>query len=195
MSRLIFAVVCLALSLASARAADVNNASGPYTPPTRYMAPVERAPFTWTGFYIGVNGGYGWAFEHSSSGGFMGGGQLGFNYQLGNNIVVGIEGDADYASIGWRLIGFGDILKWDFVGTVRGRVGYAIDKWLLYGTGGVAWVHYKSPYIASQVLTGSTFGGGVEYAFTHNLTGKLEYFYVGYGAVSGVRAGLNILFH
>src|SRR5262249_17791268 len=101
----------------------------------------------WSGFYIGVNGGYGWtantdsAFDLKPAGGF-GGGQIGYNWQggfgLGRAWVFGIEADIQGADISDKDV-FGDRSKMDMFGTVRGRVGYAFGPALVYATGGFAY--------------------------------------------------------
>ncbi|MFD2222462.1 outer membrane protein, partial [Microvirga arabica] len=80
--------------------------------PSRRAAPapmIAAVPvFTWTGFYVGVNAGYGWSNDDFDSvdladedddGGFVGGAQVGYNYQIGS-FVVGLEGDIQYADFG-----------------------------------------------------------------------------------------------
>jgi opacity protein-like surface antigen len=139
-----------------------------------YKAPQAPAAFTWTGFYLGVHGGCGSAntpsptnyavdpaegpgaafpqadvFTSARGSGCFGGGQIGYNYQLSNNLVVGIEIDAAKSNIGssfqWLQPpdGTGDINNWESkltaFGTVRARVGYAFGQWLPYVTGGWAW--------------------------------------------------------
>ncbi len=126
--------------------------------------------FNWTGFHIGAHGGYGWSHRNftntitgslgaaqqsaSNSGsdngsGIIGGGQIGYNYQFLNNLVVGIETDIDAAdinsSIAACVAGFGTAVcgtrgtEIENFGTVRARLGYAFNNLLLYGTGGWAW--------------------------------------------------------
>ena len=113
--------------------------------------------FTWTGFYVGVNAGYGWntndsitiggvTFDTDDDGGFVGGAQVGYNYQIGS-FVVGLEGDIQYADFGGNdRFDFDDdgILddgfdRSDWFGTVRARAGVAFDRALIYATGGFAY--------------------------------------------------------
>jgi len=160
--------------------------------------PVRSAPpapvFTWTGFYVGVNAGYGWntndddvvipgvgRFEADDEGGFVGGGQIGYNYQIGS-FVLGLETDIQYADIGGDN-DFGGILDDDdsdnWFGTVRARAGYAFDRALIYVTGGLAYGEVSNGfYTSDDVSVGWTLGGGLEYAFTDNLTAKVEGLYV-----------------
>lgn len=213
----------LAGSATSAAAADL----GPYPPPgASYKddyAPAASA-FSWRGFYFGVNAGYGWGADDrvglgsavdgdfwskfDNSGGF-GGGQFGYNGQLGN-WVLGIEGDIQGAGIGDTRTGtaaggFAAAVKneIDFFGTVRGRLGYATGPMLFYATGGFAWAHMDGSAIGttstgnafalsgSGTQTGYTIGAGVEYAFARNWTMKLEYQYLDLEAfrLTGVDSG------
>ena len=124
----------IAFGIAPAAAADL--AARPYT-----KAPAAAIAINnWSGFYLGAMGGY--AQENSSgigtlSGGFAGG-TAGYNWQMGN-IVLGVEADAAWADIGAR-VGNPALSALETrirdMGTVRGRVGYAFDQVLIYGTGG-----------------------------------------------------------
>ena len=163
----------------------------PYPPPT--YAPV--APFyNWTGFYIGLNGGgaFGnssWTDPVSPTGNFnvsgaLFGGTIGGNYQFGP-AVVGIEADGEWAGIKGTTFNscgnFGCETKSDWLATVRGRVGYAWDRVLLYGTGGVAFADVQAsagvlPF-SSSTQVGWTAGVGVEYQIWPNLTAKAEYLF------------------
>jgi outer membrane immunogenic protein len=156
-------------------------------PSRRAPAPIIAAVpvFTWTGFYVGVNAGYGWSnndfdavdlADEDDDGGFVGGAQVGYNYQIGS-FVVGLEGDVQYADFGREGVfdfdGDGvfddDFNSSDWFGTVRARAGVAFDRALIYATGGFAF---------ADDATGWTVGGGVEYAFTNNLSAKIEGLYV-----------------
>jgi outer membrane immunogenic protein len=208
----------MALASASASAADLPVRAAPPAPI------VAAAPiFTWTGFYAGVNAGYGWntndddvviggvTFEADDEGGFVGGGQVGYNYQIGT-FVIGAEADIQYADIGGDN-DFGGILAEDdsdsWFGTVRARAGWAFDRALIYATGGLAYGEINNGFSSSDdVSVGWTIGGGVEYAFTNNLTAKVEGLYVNLEqdddvpVVAGqdetehglIRAGLNYKF-
>jgi len=155
-------------------------------PSRRAPAPIIAAVpvFTWTGFYVGVNAGYGWnandsitvgglTFDLDDEGGFVGGAQAGYNYQIGS-FVVGLEGDIQYADFGGDdfVLADGSIVDFntsDWFGTVRARAGVAFDRALIYATGGFAF---------ADNATGWTVGGGLEYAFTNNLSAKIEGLYV-----------------
>lgn len=205
-------------------AADLPSKSAPvaYLPPP----PV----FTWTGFYLGLNAGYGWNNRdvttagvfagnianvaaarrpgsiNLDSNGFVGGGQAGFNYQTGM-FVVGVEADLMYSDVKGRasyLSAAGDLSDFryelDYLGTVRGRLGVAFDRVLVYGTGGLAWgkAHYNADFYSnaagqplafqggqSHTRTGYAVGAGVEYAIpmggTSAVTLRGEYLYADLG--------------
>jgi len=184
------------IAAGAASAADLPSRRGPV------MAPVYAPVFTWTGFYVGANAGYGFGQLDSTNlgviggpggsfsdpDGFIGGGQVGYNYQMGQ-WVFGLEADfqgADLkASTGNTFAGFRASNELTYFGTVRGRVGYAIDRFLPYVTGGFAYGQVKNkittPTFAfsdDNTQYGYTIGAGLEYAFTNNLTAKLEYLYV-----------------
>jgi len=181
--------------------------------------PAVEPAFNWTGFYAGVHGGYGWGkFDtdevdpavHVKPDGWLGGGQVGFNYQFGNNLVLGVEADAAFAdlkdSTSTRLDIIDDIYhlditaesKIDAFGTVRGRIAYAADRFLPYVTGGLAWadvkysvntvgVLYGDPVSndsasTRETMTGWVLGGGLEYALTNHVTAKAEYLYADLGS-------------
>jgi outer membrane immunogenic protein len=162
--------------------------------------PVYVAPFSWTGFYVGINGGYGWGKSDWSSAATTGsakpkgglvGGTVGYNLQTGA-YVWGLEGDIDYSWIkGSDTAGTGVCAapgcetKNTWLATARGRIGYAWDRFLPFLTGGVAFGNIKmSPnntLSETKTNTGWTAGGGVEYAFMGEWSAKIEYLYVDLG--------------
>ena len=182
-----FALVALG---GTALAADLPSRKGPVYAP---IAPI----FTWTGFYVGVNAGYGWGNIDSTTfgvlptlndpEGFVGGGQIGYNYQLGQ-VVLGVEADFQGSDLRASVRdGFGNSASNDlnYFGTVRGRVGFAFDRFLPYVTAGLAYANvetrFSTPFATASsdnVQYGYAVGAGLEYAFTNNLTAKLEYLYV-----------------
>lgn len=195
MKRLLLAAVVLAgLVMTSALAADV--------PPSRTLRPPRAATyvpfFTWNGFYLGINAGYG--FGHSnwtdtitqlSTGNFsvrgpLVGGTIGYNLQLGS-FVFGLEGDAAWTDIkGSSTTCLGTCQTSNsWLGTARGRVGYAFDRFLPYLTAGAAFGDVKGSVLGvasfSDTRIGWTGGGGLEYAFVDNWTAKIEYLYVDLG--------------
>jgi outer membrane immunogenic protein len=199
----------------SALAADLPTRKAPPPPTPAYAPPA----FTWTGFYIGVNGGYGFGDLTKSnfgspSGGLVGG-TAGYNYQIGQ-FVAGVEGDLDWADL--NKSGVNAIAPYktdiDSLATVRARAGFAVDRALLFVTGGYAGAEMNASYagIGSQSdwRSGGVIGGGLEYAFTDNISAKAEYLYAPFydksyfGGTPGaeksgldlslVRAGLNYKF-
>ena len=126
--------------------------------------------------------------------GFVGGGQIGYNYQLGQ-VVLGVEADFQGADLkaGPSFAGLGIVSegKTEWFGTVRGRVGFAFDRFLPYVTGGLAYGSVKTTLAPGVTInglnsddnthTGWTVGGGVEYAITNNLVAGVEYLYVDLG--------------
>jgi outer membrane immunogenic protein len=149
--------------------------------------PVAVAPvFSWTGFYIGGNVGYGWGdtdgvfFASRSLDGWLGGIQGGFNYQFpASGFVIGIEADYQWADISGSA-GFATV---DRFGTVRGHLGFAWDRFMVYGTGGWAFeanteVNLGLGLGASRSLDGWTAGAGIEWAFAPNWSAKLEYLHI-----------------
>lgn len=174
--------------------------------PSRSSAPYYAAPpiFTWTGFYIGANGGFG--VGHGSGGGGpdfntqtggLVGVTAGYNYQSGQ-LVAGVEADLDFAGLG----GSGAPRPGAFtsgtvtgVGTLRGRLGYAMDRALVYVTGGYTGANMRGSLVDNAVspnlyfnqsnyLNGFVIGLGLEYAMTPNISVKAEYLYSGYGSTN-----------
>jgi outer membrane immunogenic protein len=154
------------------------------------------AYYNWTGFYIGVNGGYAWGtsswdFPAASvkPRGWLAGGTLGYNYQVGS-VVFGIEGDYDWADVRGSVacgVVFMCETRNTYLATIRGRFGYAFDRWLPYITAGGAYGDIR----ATELVTGATAtsnkfgwtaGAGLEYAFLGNWSAKIEYLYVDLGS-------------
>ena len=163
-----------------------------------YKAPIYVAPFSWSGFYVGINGGYGWGKSSwqntgANTGDFtikgpLVGGTLGYNLQTGS-FVWGLEADADISFIKGsttvNCAGAGCETRNRWLATGRGRIGYAWDRFLPYLTGGVAFGDIKmtNPVSASETKTkvGWTAGAGIEYAFMGPWSAKIEYLYVDLG--------------
>ncbi|MGN6467568.1 MAG: outer membrane protein [Rhizobiaceae bacterium] len=184
MKKILYAAVAtLAISAAAtaARAADVVTEAPPAPP-----APVVTPVFSWTGVYLGANLGYGWANSNvgGDDNGFVGGGQLGYNYEFGNHLVLGIEGDMDATGMEF---GGNDV---DYTITGRGRLGYAFDRWMVYGTGGVAYAK-----AGGFNDTGWVAGGGVEWAATDHIMPGIEYLHYGFHDFdnTGVNADADVI--
>jgi outer membrane immunogenic protein len=159
--------------------------------------------YNWTGFYAGVNAGYGfgtstWSDPAGTSikpKGALFGGTVGYNWQSGA-IVYGLEGDFDWSGVKGSVDCVPGLFRCEaqnrWLATFRGRVGYAFDRWLPYITGGGAYGSVKAT--ATDLITGIdlasesksklgwTFGAGLEYAFMGNWTAKIEYLYVDLGS-------------
>jgi len=195
MKRFLAGVGLMALAAASAVAADLPRQGMPY------KAPGYVTGYNWTGFYVGLHGGYGWGDSSGVDldGGFIGG-QVGYNWQaMGSPWVFGVELDSAWADLGSTntLAGPGLLVavnsSLNYVGSFRGRIAYAVwDRTLVYATGGVAWANNEvtvavtsGPFVAgitdSNFHIGATIGAGVEHAFTPYLSGKAEYRYTAYG--------------
>ncbi|SFB02916.1 outer membrane immunogenic protein [Rhizobium sp. NFR07] len=158
--------------------------------PTAPVA-VETTPvFTWDGAYIGAHTGYGWGngdlegFSDDNFDGWRLGAFVGYNWQFSSGFVAGIEGDANYD---WGDANYGGGVSVDngFSGSVRGRVGYAFDRTLIFAAGGYTAtnVDLNAPGADDDdTLHGWTIGAGVDHAFTDNVFGRLEYRYNDYGS-------------
>jgi outer membrane immunogenic protein len=191
-TRTIFTGVAAAMLLAAplaARAADM------LPPPYRAPAYAPASFAGWTGFYVGINGGYGFgtadwdtpALSTEPDGGLIGG-TIGYNMQSGP-WVWGLEGDFDWADIKASTpCTFGTCAtKMDWFATARGRIGYAAFGGLMpFVTGGAAFADVKATNTlfpeVSKTMVGWTAGGGVEYAFRGNWSVKIEYLYSDLGS-------------
>ena len=202
MKRILFTTVSLGVLglMSPALGADLS--------PYMKAAPVVSPVYDWSGFYVGVfgGGGYGnhnynnangpagfanFTVNYSSTGGIVGG-EAGYNVQSGN-IVVGVEADGFWSGIkgsdASQALGVIDQSNLRWGGTLRARGGIAVDRLLLFFTGGWAYgniVHTSTfpgfpidQYTNKQ--SGLTAGGGIAYAITDNLIGKLEYRYYDFG--------------
>jgi outer membrane immunogenic protein len=204
MKRVLLAVALAFTAGGVAVAADLPPP--PYAPPRApaTYVPVPAPVFTWTGIYLGINAGYG--FGHSDwtnntaaavaagvggstgnfgTNGFLGGGTLGGNYQMGN-FVIGLEGDYDWNDLSGNTNVCGAVCTTgsDWLATARGRAGWAWDRILFYGTGGAAFGNIKAGSTGAydtSTNVGWTAGAGIEAAITPNWTAKVEYLYVDLG--------------
>jgi len=158
------------------------------------------AYYNWTGFYAGINAGYGfgestWSLTGTTNkpDGFLVGGTIGYNYQVGS-IVYGIEGDWDWSNVKGSVtcaVVATCTTENTWLATFRGRLGYAFDRWMPYVTAGGAYGNVKAtasiPILglstsSSHSQLGWTVGVGLEYAFLSNWTAKIEYLYVDLGS-------------
>jgi outer membrane immunogenic protein len=196
-------------------AATVSDAADAPRPPV-YRVPPPPPYYLWSGFYAGAHVGAGWVSD-GGGGGFVGGGQVGYNYQV-NNWVFGLEGDFSGTSIGNSVnvnaglgvtgAASGGI---DWISTLTPRVGYAFDRWLVYAKAGAGWAHGSGSATVSfagvpvgGVSVDSTssafvFGVGTEYAFRDNWTAKVEYNVFDFSSDTGgtlqvIKAGVNYRF-
>jgi len=224
----------------------LNYRLGDNAPSRTIGMPVKAAPAPrswWDGSYVGLYAGYGsdqfasvqtvgFAVVPPSAStnlrvkGWLGGFQTGYNWQFAPTWVFGLETDAAFTS--WRATGnetapggfiFPTNLKLEGFSTVRARLGYALDRTLLYATGGLAYVHQRE-VVTTGIGTGSigndihdigwTVGGGLEYAIDRKWSAKIEYLYADLGGqstttnapaadrtslkVQTVRVGLNYKF-
>jgi outer membrane immunogenic protein len=194
---LLMTVGVTVLGMAPALAADLPVRT--YT-----KAPVPAPVLTWGGFYLGVEGGGGFgkdelringkALANTDISGALGGGVIGYNWQLPNNLVFGIEGKLDAADIS----GTSACLnvdkpadchsKLDSLFSATGRVGYAFGPTLLYVKGGGAWANDKTSITAaagaasgSATRSGWTIGAGLEYMIVPSWSAKIEYDYYDFG--------------
>ncbi|ACB95907.1 outer membrane protein [Beijerinckia indica] len=185
--------------------------------PSRAAPPVYVPPvpiFTWTGVYVGGDIGYAWgntsynsqifsaparfAFGSYSPDGVTGGAHVGYNFQAGpsfigtGNFVIGIEGDVQGSNYSKSVVGFANDIytsKLDITGSIRGRLGIAFDRALIYATGGAAFggitnqlqLRNGAFFSNDRTAVGWTVGGGIEYAVTNNWSVRAQYLYSDYG--------------
>jgi outer membrane immunogenic protein len=188
----------LVLAAALAAAAPALAADLVAPPPPVYPPPVPL--FTWTGLYLGGQIGYAWGTDtltvfpfgfgtNFTPNGVVGGAHIGYNLQL-SQIVVGLEGDIEGTGID-RSFSPGGVLYDTNIpvqGSIRGRLGVAFDRALLYATGGAEFAGFDTSYTGigpfeqgSHTETGWTIGGGIEYAVTGNWSVRAEYRYTDFG--------------
>jgi outer membrane immunogenic protein len=203
---LLASVASIALGMGVAGAADM---------PLKAPPPPLPPPFSWTGCYIGGNIGAAWAnsewhdslfgldWGRTSDGRFIGGGQIGCNYQFNNpGFVIGVEGDFDWVGnnnngrtvvVPAGLPRAGDVISLNSndtrIATLAARFGYGADRALFYGKLGAGWIGNDGFTIVDQTtgaafvgsgnsVTGWLVGAGIEYAFSPNWSAKLEWDYL-----------------
>lgn len=226
----------LTANIVTANAADLPGGDRSFKDAEPVFSPVPL----WQGFYLGLHAGYvhtdiDGTLAISPSGnlgipnpdqtleddGFLAGGQIGYNFQRGT-WVFGLEGDIAYAGIDasetYSTITFGNCCSFDkhhefeieYLGTLRGRLGYASGNLLAYVTGGFAWaeVHGSltvtrndvggpsfaelSGASSDKTHTGWTLGGGVEAALNDRWSLKAEYLYVDLGEEDYAFSGTKV---
>jgi outer membrane immunogenic protein len=171
-------------------------------PPPRAVRDAPYVPpvvFSWSGIYVGGHVGYGWTDTDwdalsitSDSSGWLGGGQVGFNWQRGA-LVLGLEADLSGSNMSGDATCGGltcsHSLNW--LASVRGRAGVAVNghRTLLYATAGAAWADAdyatSAPFGSfSDTHVGWVAGAGIEHMLTSNLTARVEYLYYGFDDVT-----------
>jgi outer membrane immunogenic protein len=214
---------CLACAGAFAAAATLAGAAYAAEP-----LPPPPPPFTWNGLYVGGQIGYAWGHDNvtwagvsnvdaQAAGlfqitpeGVIGGAHVGYNLQYNPWLVLGVEGNVDGTSLRHAVtVPVNDVFgntgtltansKADVQGAIRGRVGIAFDRALIYGTGGVAFTGFNTTLVDgtgfftgvpgtnasfSKTRAGWTAGGGLEYAVTDNWWVRAEYRYSNFGTTT-----------
>jgi outer membrane immunogenic protein len=201
MKKLLLSTVAILGLATAAQAADLPRRMAPAAP-----APVFAPVYNWSGFYAGVQVGYAWGDDQTtefatltglptgfsagfSPDGVVGGVHAGANYQMGM-FVLGVEGDIEATGVsgGYRNLGLtGTDFDIAWQASMRVRAGVAFDRFLVYATGGLAYADLEHTYVNGFVTEkssggewGYTIGAGVEYAFTQNLTARVEYRYTAF---------------
>lgn len=184
-------------ALAAVLSFPVMAADVPVKGPVYKAAPLV---FSWNGFYGGLHLGGIWfdgdltavpgGSGATSGNGFIGGLLAGYNWQLSRNWVFGLEVDGGWSGADSAVVlaGPGVVnseLKWN--GHVRARIGYAMDRTLLFFAGGLAFADIEQflpagPVAVSNTLTGYSIGLGIDHAFTPRWIGRVEYLYDDYGS-------------
>jgi len=228
---LVLGIVAGALLAPAAIAADLGG--GPARRGSIKDAPLPPSVplYSWSGLYIGAHVGYGWsdldwtaggATSSDNGGGWLGGAQIGYNWQRGA-LVFGVEADISSGFDGTTSCpapAFSCSHDVNWLASVRGRLGVAGNgnRTLFYATAGGAWadVDYSSTAPGTTGFSDRQFGwvagGGIEHMLTPNMSARVEYLYYGFdsvtapaGTLSGgataldpsmqtVRLGLNVKF-
>ena len=202
MRNFLIAAFLLATSAIPAAAADL-----PLKAPV-YKAPAVSPAYNWSGWYVGGHVGYLWGNtsvwdegvlieSDASTDGVVGGLLAGVNWQSGA-FVFGIEGDFGWTNAhgtggdgGAVLVTKTNLYDFNRTSHVRGRVGYAMNNWLLFMAGGLALADFDYTQITTVVSSGGgggavysgwSIGGGVDYAISPNWIGRIEYLYDDYGS-------------
>ena len=198
--KLLLAAAAVAGFSGTAMAADL------YVPPAQ-PAPVAQAPAAtdWDGPYIGASVGYGWGTASNSTtvdstgvSGWLVGGQVGYNFHLTDNLVLGVEGDLNWNNQSGTYTGAAapDTFRVNWDGSARARLGVDLDGILPYVEAGVAFANANSTVAgidSSATHTGWTAGGGVEFKVADPVSLNVEYRYTDYGSqtYNGESVGLT----
>lgn len=185
MLRIVSLAAAAAVFAAPAFAADLPA----YEPAPAYAAPAPAS--NWTGAYVGAQAGYGWGkatnkngFANTKPDGAVVGGYAGYDHQFdGSPVVVGIDTDLNYNTAKDTKGRIRNDLQWS--GATRGKIGYAMDRVMVYGAGGVAYGGVKARAGGggtTKTAVGWTAGGGVEALVADNVTARAEYRYNDYGS-------------
>ncbi len=199
------------VSLCAATGANAAD----FGPGSLLDTPFAVTAWNWGGFYAGFTGGYGtgdssnyvsannnnphgWASNNPD--GALLGGTIGYNWHYTPNWVLGAEADFSWSGMEGQqhmyiYDGHDWSGGWDGFATIRGRIGYAFGNTLVYGTGGIAFLHTNEVIVGNDAdesnfeqgwLTGYVIGAGVEHAFNERLTAKIEFLYAdGFPELSG----------
>jgi outer membrane immunogenic protein len=184
MLRIVSLTAAAVVFAAPAFAADLPM----YEPAPAYAAPAPAS--NWTGGYVGAQAGYGWGKAKNSNGfantkpdGAVVGAYAGYDHQFDNSpVVVGVDTDLNYNTAHDRRGGVRNDLQWS--GATRGKVGYAMDRVMVYGAAGAAYGGVKARAGgagSSNTTLGYTVGGGLEAMVADNVTTRVEYRYNDYG--------------
>jgi outer membrane immunogenic protein len=168
-------------------------------------APLSTPAYDWSGFYVGLNVGAGWGnttatlteYDGESGSlplaslplsGFIGGGQVGYNFAITPSVLVGLEASFDALGIngtGPCLVEYTCTDRATWEADIAARLGFSYQTALIYIKGGAAWAHFNHTISdgrysesLSETPLGWLVGAGVEYAFQKNWTAKLEYDFI-----------------
>jgi outer membrane immunogenic protein len=187
MRRTMFIAAAAVLASGAAPAADL-----PAGGPVPYYRQVSVSPYSWAGFYVGLNTGYEWgkvSGVETSPNGFAGGAQAGYNWQSGQ-FVFGGETDIQASGADDTFANYKFSNPW--FGTLRARAGYAMNNILVYGTFGIAYGDLRAEQLGvseTHTLVGWTAGAGMEVGFTPNWSARVEYLYMDLGSRSFALTG------
>lgn len=204
MKKILLGTVALIALGATAPALAADLAARPYTKAPAY---VPAQIYNWTGFYLGGHVGGAFrgddnnVFGGSRDGSFLGGVQVGYDNQFAPNWVFGLEANYSFKDTNGIFANRG-------LGSVTGRLGYTWGPALLYVKGGYGWAdtRFTNGFAGDGGRDGYTVGGGLEYLFTQNWSGKIEYQYYDFGNVNTalgsfrndehtIKVGLNYRFN